>query len=172
MKSYVVNNELRESVKRKEITQTELSNRVFRAKTTVNGYFRGDPAPLEALEEMAHTIDDSLLSQNFSHRVFDMLPPMESDTYQTNPMSLDIIQMMESNERKALKQKAMFAMAKQKGARSQEDTDAIQEYAFNFLDEVLVEMRYIVSILEKVDMSLMSAIKQRMPDWKAKKYVR
>lgn len=172
MKSYVVNNELRESVKRKEMTQTELSNRVFRAKTTVNGYFRGDPAPLEALEEMAHTIDDSLLSQNFSHRVFDMLPPMESDTYQTNPMSLDIIQMMESNERKEHKDRAMYALTKQKSARTQEDIEAIREYAFNFLDEVLIEMRYIVSILEKVDMSLMSAIKERMPDWKAKNYVR
>lgn len=172
MKSHVISQQLKEAIKRKQLTQSELSRETYRAKTTMNGYFRGDPTPLDAMQDIANFMDDSILSQQLTNKVFNGIPAMQSDVYKECPHSLDIIQLIESEERKEQKNKAMFAMAKHKEALSEQDKETIKDYAMDFLDEVFVEIRYIISMFDKLDMSLMSAVKKRIPYWKAKNYLR
>lgn len=172
MSSRVISQELRESADRKGISQVTLSKGTFRAKTTVNGYFRGDPTPVEAIEDIAHYMDDSLFSQDMSHQVFNAIPPMQSDVFRDCPHTLDILQLLETEERKARKNRAMFALAKNKKALNEQDKEDVLDYALNFLDEVFIETRCIISILEKIDMSLMHAVNKRIPHWKAQNYMK
>lgn len=171
MSSKVINQELKEAIQRRGMTQVTLSRGTFRAKTTINGYFRGDPAPVEAMEDMATYLDDSLFSQDMSHKVFNVIPPMRSDVYQQSPHTLDIIHKLETEERKARKNRAMFILTKNSEAITESEKEEILDYALNFLDEVFIETRCIVSILDKVNLSLMTAVQQRVPHWKRQKYM-
>lgn len=171
MSSKVINQELKEAIQRRGMTQVKLSKGTFRAKTTINGYFRGDPAPVEAMEDMATYLDDSLFSQDMSHKVFSVIPPMRSDVYQQSPHTLDIIHKLETEERKSRKNRAMLLLTKNSEALTEQDKEEILDYALNFLDEVFIETRCIVSILEEVNLSLMSAVQQRVPHWKRQKYM-
>lgn len=172
MGSQVIKKELREVTERMGITQTTLSKRTFRAKTTTNGYFRGDPAPVEAMADMASYIDDSLFNQDMAHKVFNVIPSMQSDVYQQHPHALDVIHKLETEERRARKNRAMLILTKNSNMISESEKEEIVDYALNFLDEVFIETRCIVSILDKVNLSLMSAVKQRVPHWKAQNYMR
>lgn len=172
MKSHVVSTQLKQSIERKRLSQTQLAQETHRAKTTVNGYFNGERTPADAMIEIAGVMDDSILSQNFSHVVFESIPAMETDVFIQSPHTLDVIQLIESEERKQYKAQAMFALTKHKETYTSEDKEVIAEYAMNFLDEVFVEIRYIISLLDKIDMSLMTAVKKRIPYWKRKNYLR
>lgn len=172
MKAQFIGNHLKLATERKELTQRELADETHRAKTTINGYFNSEPTPIEAMVDIAGVIDDSILSQQFSHVVFDGIPAMESEVFNQTPHTLDIIQMIESDERKASKNQAMFALTKNKTSLTEDDKAVIADYAMNFLDEVFIEIRYIISLLDQLDMSLMTAVKERIPYWKLKDYLR
>lgn len=81
--------------------------------------------PLDAVKDIADFANDSLFSQKMSYRIFQQLPPMQSDVYQDSPHTLDIIEAYESEERKSRKKKAMMALAKNRNAMSDEDREAI-----------------------------------------------
>ncbi|WP_161877894.1 hypothetical protein [Alkalibacterium sp. MB6] len=171
MSTKVISQQLRAAAERKELKQVTIANGTNRAKTTINGYFRGDSTPLEAMEEIAIYIDDSVLNQHFTHEVFNWIPPMESETYKMDTFTLEIIKNIEQEERESLRARAKLAMTKREELYSEEDKEAILQYALNYLDEVFIEIRYIVSIFDKLDMSMMSAIQKRIPDWRRKKYI-
>ncbi|MCC5894870.1 MAG: hypothetical protein JJU16_05350 [Alkalibacterium sp.] len=172
MSSRVINAELRQAVQRKGINQVKLARGTFRAKTTLNGYFRGEPAPVDAIKDIANYMNDTLFSQEMSHRIFKLLPPMQSDVYQDSPHTLDMIELYESEERRIRKNKAMMALAKNEMSMTDDDREAVVDYALNYLDEVLVETRCIESILTRVNLSIMDAVAQRTPYWKAQNYLR
>ncbi|MCI3027729.1 helix-turn-helix domain-containing protein [Desemzia sp. C1] len=171
-KTSVISRELHVLSQRKHITQVELAKETNRAKTTINGYFRGDPVPFEAMQQIAEVMDDSVFSQQLSYKTFESIPAMESEVFQMDPYSLDIIQGIEQKERDELKIKAMYALTKNKAALTKEDKDAIFDYAMNYLDEVFIEIRYIISLFDKLGMSLMSAVRRRTPHWERKKYLK
>jgi hypothetical protein len=172
MSSEVISNDLRAAAQRKGVTQVRLAKGTMRAKQTVNGYFKDEPTPLDAVRDIAGFINDSTFTQKMSFKFFNLLPPMESDIYQESPHALDMIEAYESEERSIRKKRAMMALAKNRNALSDEDREAIVDYAVNYLDEVFVEMKCIESIFGTLDMSVMDGIKMRTPYWKAQKYMR
>jgi len=171
MSTKVISQQLKAAAERKALKQVAIAKGTNRAKTTINGYFRGESTPLEAMEEIATYIDDSILNQHFTHEVFSWIPPMESETYKMDTFTLEIIKNMEQEVRESLRGRAKLAMTKREDMYSEEDKEAIRQYALNYLDEVFIEIRYIVSVFDKLDMSMMSAIQERIPDWKRKKYI-
>lgn len=172
MSSEVISTDLRAAAERKGVTQVRLARGTMRAKQTVNGYFKDEPTPLDAVRDIAGFINDSTFTQKMTFKFFNLLPPMESDIYQESPHALDMIETYESEERKIRKNKAMMALAKNIDSMTTEDREAITDYAVNYLDEVFVEMKCIESIFGTLDMSVMDGIKMRTPYWKAQKYMR
>lgn len=171
MSSRMISNELKEAANRRGITQVTLAKGTFRAKTTLNGYFRGEPTPVDAMKDIANYMNDSLFSQEMSFRVFNQIPPMQSDVYQDSPHTLDMIELYESEERRIRKNKAMMALAKNPAAMTEDDREAISDYALNYLDEIFIETRCVESIFERINMSIMDGVKIRMSYWKAQKYM-
>lgn len=172
MSSIVIDKGLREAAERKGITQVRLARGTMRAKTTINGYFRGEPTPVDSIQDMTDLINDSTLSQHVAHLLFKMIPPMQSDVYQDSPHALDMIESFESEERQVRKNKAMMALTKNNQSLTEMDKEAIVDYAMNYLDEVFIETRVIGSILERINLSLMDAVTQRTPYWKKQNYLR
>lgn len=172
MSSQVISKELKEVTERRGITQITLSKRTFRAKTTINGYFRGDPAPIEAIEDIANHMDDSIFSQQMSFKTFKQFPPMESDVFQQHPHALDVIQSLETEQREAMKNKTMLILAKNSDALTEGEKEEVLKYVFEFLDELFIEIGSINSILKKLNLSLMSAVQRRVPHWKAQNYMK
>lgn len=172
MKSTVINIHTREALKRKGKLQSQLARETNRAVSTVNGYLNTEPAPIDAMVDIASALDDSILSQEFSYKVFSQFPPMESDVFQNNIHSYAVIQDLEEAEREKYEEAARLALTKRKEHLDKADKDAIWNYAMNYLDEIFVEIRHVISLLNLLDMSLMQAIKKRRPLWISKRYAK
>jgi transcriptional regulator with XRE-family HTH domain len=173
MGSKLIGNILEPALKRNGMSQHALGVRTNKTRQTINGYVKNrDRATLDSMEEIATAMKDSQLAQDFSHLVFEMIPPMDSDVYELNPFTIEILEEKEIQERDSYKPMALEAMAKRKDHLTQKDIDALEDYAFNMLDVVFVQLRHVIEILSKLDMSLMQAVKRRKATWQMKKYIR
>lgn len=171
MKSMVINTQIKSAIQRKGIKQSQLAKETNRANSTINGYANTEPAPIEAMADIAEAMNDSLLSQDFSYMMFNQFPAMNSEVFQENVHTYSIIQDFEESEREKYESAARMALAKRKEHLDKTDKDALWNYAMNYLDEILVEMRLVISILSLLDISLMDAIKQRRPYWVSRRYI-
>lgn len=166
-----IGTQLKQAVKRKGMTQVQLSVRINRSSSAVSAYMKNDPTPIEVIQDIAEVLNDSMLNQNLSNEFFGTLPAMETIIYQDNPHVLEFLQQQEANERKAKKEIALRALSKNDHCLTREDLDNIKSYANEYLDEMLIEMRLVMSILSKTDVSIMQAISNRKSYWKVQGYV-
>lgn len=170
--SKVVGSQLKQAIKRRGMSQVQLSVRINRSPSTVNAYLQNQPTPIEAIQDIAEVLNDSTLNQNLSNEFFGTLPAMDSIVFQDNPHVLEFLQQQEANERKAKKEVALKSLSKNDHCLTREDLDNIKSYANEYLDEMLIEMRLVMSILAKTDLSIMQAISNRTSYWKVQGYVR
>ncbi|WP_423189456.1 helix-turn-helix domain-containing protein [Alkalibacterium sp. f15] len=172
MTSYDISRELQAATIRQNLTQMDIARKTHRTKSTVNGYFNGQHAPIDAVAHIALCLDDSIFSQDMANKVFGTLPAMDSSTYELSVHSIDYIVIVEESERQQKKNQAMIALTKNKDTLTENDRDVILKYALDYLDEVFIETSSIISILDKLNISLRKAVNERTPHWKAKKYLR
>lgn len=172
MNSINASAELKQAAYRQGVTQLNLARKTHRAHTTVSGYFNKENTPIEALTELAAVLNDSTFSNQMAHETFGTLPVMESDIYSESPFALDFLQQKESNERKARKEHTLMILCKVDEALTKEDKDDLMVYVNEYLDEMLIEMKLVLSILTKTNISFMKAISMRKPYWIVKKYLR
>lgn len=164
--------QLKQALKRKGMSQLQLSVRINRSASTVNSYLKDQPTPIEAIQDIANILNDSMLNQNLSNDFFGTLPAMDTTVYQDNPHVLEFIQQQEANERKAKKEVALRALSKNDHCLTREDLDDIKSYANEYLDEMLIEMRLVMSLYSKTDLSIMQAINNRKSYWAMQGYIR
>lgn len=172
MTSYDISRELHAATIRQNLSQAELARKTYRTKSTMNGYFNGSPAPLDAIVHITCALDDSVFSQQMANKIFGTVPALGSDTYELSVHSIDYIVIVEQEERQLKKNKAMLALTKSKETLTEDDRDVILSYALDYLDEVFVETSSIISILDRLNISLRKAVIERTPHWKTKKYIR
>lgn len=172
MEALHVNAELRQSAKRKNMTQLTISRKANKAHTTVSGYFNSEPTPIGALADLASVLDDSSFSNEMAHKTFGTLPVMDSEIYCESPFALDYLQQIESNERKERKNHTLMILCKVDAALTNQDKDELMVYVNEYLDEMLIEMKLILSILAKTNISFMKAISMRKAYWIVKQYIR
>lgn len=166
-----ISSELKQAIKRKNISQVQLSKKINRSPSTVNAYIKNQPAPIEAIQDIAEVLNDSMLNVQLANQFFGTIPAMEATLYQDHPHVLDFLQQVEAEERKAYKQVALKSLSKQDCCLSKEDLNHILNYANEYLDEMLIEMRLVMSILSKADVSVMQAINNRKPYWRTEGYL-
>lgn len=172
MEAIHVNEELRQAAKRNNITQLKLSERANKGHSTVSGYFNSEPSPIGAIADMAAVLDDSIFTHQMAHKTYGTLPVMESETYHETPHALELLQEKEANERKARKNDALMILCKQDRYLTEQDKAELRAYVNEFLDEMLIEMKLVLSILDKVGVSFMQAVKDRTPYWIIQNYLR
>ena len=166
-----ISKELNQAAARKNVTQLSIARQTYRAHTTISGYFNSEDTPLPAMQELASVLDDSIFSHQMSHKTFGTLPAMESEVFQDTPHALDMLSEMEAAERKARKNEALMVLCKQDNYLTDQDKTILSVYANEFLDEMLIETKLVMSILEKTNTSFMQAIADRVPYWIQKNYL-
>ena len=169
--SRTIGSQLKKAIKRKGMSQVQLSVQINRSASTVNAYLQNQPTPIEAIQDISEFLNDSMLNQNLSNEFFGTLPTMDTIVYQDNPHVLDFLQQQEANERKTKKEIALRSLSKNDNCLTREDLDIIKSYANEYLDEMLIETRLVMSMLAKTDLSIMQAITNRKPYWSVKGYV-
>ncbi|WP_035053178.1 helix-turn-helix domain-containing protein [Carnobacterium pleistocenium] len=169
--SRTIGSQLKKAIKRKDMSQVQLSVQINRSASTVNSYLQNQPTPIEAIQDIAEVLNDSMLNQNLSNEFFGTLPAMETIVYQDNPHVLDFLQQQEANERKTKKEVALRSLSKNDHCLTREDLDIIKSYANEYLDEMLLETRLVMSMLAKTDLSIMQAVSNRKSYWKMQGYL-
>ncbi|WP_035052865.1 hypothetical protein [Carnobacterium pleistocenium] len=172
MEALHVNAELRMAAKRQNITQLNLSKKANKGHSTVSGYFNSEPSPIGAIADMAAILDDSTFTHQMANKTYGTLPIMESETYYETPHVLEMLSVKESNERQMRKNEALMILCKQDKCLTAQDKAELRTYVNEFLDEMLIEMKLVISILSKTNVSFMQAIKDRTPYWIVQKYLK
>lgn len=172
MTSINVSTELNQAAARKNVTQLSLSRKTFKAPTTINGYFNKEETPLDAIQDLSNVLQDSTFTHQMAHKTYGTLPVMESETYHETPHVLEMLSVKESNERQTRKNEALMILCKQDEYLTAQDKEALRAYVNEFLDEMLIEMKLILSILSKTGVSFMQAVKDRTPYWIVQKYLK
>ena len=172
MTSINVSAELKQAATRQNVTQLTLSRKTYKAHTTVSGYFNKEETPLDAIQDLSNVLQDSTFTHQMANKTYGTLPVMESETYHETPHALDVLSENEANERKARKKDALMILCKQDRYLTEQDKAELRAYVNEFLDEMLIEMKLVLSILEKTEVSFMRAVRDRTPYWIVQNYLR
>lgn len=142
-------------------------------QSTFSDHVKGKkPVEIGKAVDYAESLNDSMFNLEVARMFFGTISAMTGDRYQNNPLALDIIQQVESNERKAKKDRALEILAVRDLELSDEDREVILDYASEYLDEIMVETTMLVSLLDTAGVTLMGAVSRRMPYWQEKGYMR
>lgn len=165
MSSKVINRSLIkylfESGKKSKVFAKEVN----RSPQSLSDYTGGKPVPIDTAEKMCEVADDSELSLSVAYEFFGLIKSMDGSVYQKNPLALSVLQKKESDERKINAEQIQLILAKETKELTVEDKEALKVHVFEFSDEIIVELSYIVAVLKKVGVSLMWVVKQRMSYW-------
>lgn len=129
---------------------------------------------LEALEIEREVEAVNQLTSSYSNKYLGFLQSMNGELAEVcTTTELDIFQKMESSERKERKQRAELLLVQSKVKRlDQQEISELRDYALEFLDEIVVELAIVFSILKIVKMTIREAVQIKMPEWIKKKYMR
>ncbi|WP_277630362.1 hypothetical protein [Atopococcus tabaci] len=163
---------LTKTAKERNIKQADVARQLNYAKTTVNGYFNGEPAPHDFIESVSVLLDDSEFNQSVAHQLFRTVPAMEAVQYHENPVVLDVIQKQQSDERKQHHHEAIMIMTKKPEYITEKEFEKLEMYADEFLDELLVETKLVIEILRICGKSIMTAVNERQVHWIEQGYIR
>lgn len=172
MTSINISTELKQAAGRQGMTQLSLARKTYKAHTTVSGYFNKEATPLEAITDLADVLQDSTFTNQMASKTYGTLPVMESEVFYETPHTLELLQEKEAAERKAHKDEALMILCKRDDSLTVSDKEALRAYVNEFLDEMLIEMKLIISILNKINVSFMKAIRDRTPYWIIQNYLK
>lgn len=114
------------------------------------------------------------LTSAYSYNYLGFLKSMDGELAEVcTTAELEIFQKMESSERKERKHRAEMIIVQSKIRHlDQQEFNELQDYALEFLDEIIVELAIVFSILKIINLSIQEAIGIKMPEWIRKKYMK
>lgn len=168
-------NELIDLMKREDLKQNEISNNTNIPETTLSGYIKkGYPISTEKALKILKENGDSIFAGQLSYKFLGFLKSMDGKLAEVcTTAELDIFQKMESNERKERKQRAELLIVQNKVRRlDEQEHQELEQYAMEFLDEIVVELAIVFSILDIVNLDIREAVEAKMPEWISKSYMK
>lgn len=163
--SFYIQKNARNALKRQDLSQVGLSEIIGTKKTTLNRYMTDSPTPLESIAQIAAVLDDGIFNQQMANLVFKVMPVMESDIFTQDPHVLEFLANKEEAEREQHQLEALYILSKRKEKMTREDKQALTRFAAEFLDEMLIETKLVLSILDRADMTFSELISQRVHFW-------
>lgn len=169
------------AVKNSELRQKGLAQVSKTPAATVSDHANGrevkfDKAMdyLEAFEKEGEVEATNSLTSSYSYSYLGFLKSMDGQLVEVcSTAELEIFQRMESDERKERKSRAEILLVQSKVRQlDQYEQSELKSYVLEFLDEIIVELAIVFSILKVLRMTIREAIRIKMPEWIAKKYMR
>ena len=172
MRNALLGKPLMKSLERQELSKKYLAFDSGTPQSTVSDHTKGkQPVDVNKAIDYAVSLQDSAFNLEVAYIFFGTISSMTGDKYQRNPLALDILQLKESNERKAKKEKALDILTMNSQEISKEQKNVIFDYASEYLDEIMLETSLLVSLLDICEISITEAVNQRMSYWKQKGYM-
>lgn len=143
--------------------------------STFNGYTKGSQeVPINKAAEINNAVGDDLFASQVGNKYLGTLKALDGKIAEIlTPTELDFLQEEETKQREERRQQAKLLLIKSKlEPLNNEDKDDLEKYVMEFLDEIVVELSIVFSILKILGMNVGTAFKKRMPHWVAKKYMK
>lgn len=175
MTKELIKTELDDLLVRKNLTQREIAYESGIPFSTFNGYTKGAQAvTVQKATQIAENAGDDLFCSQMANVYFGTIKALDGKVTEVlTPTELDFLQDLETQEREERRNQAKSLIIKAKlEPLSLEDRKDLQEYVMQFLDEIVVELSIVFSILSILNMSVKQAFAERLPHWIAKKYMR
>jgi len=173
-KTAVISQELETALLTKDIRKNELGYMTNTPKTTISGHVSGGNLKAEKAIEYSDAINDDLLKSQISYQYVGFIKAMDGKISEVlTPTELEVMQESEAKERKQHREQAKDLLLKHRvEALTQEDKAHLEMYVMEFLDEIVIEISLVFSILKIIGMSITEAMHLRMPHWITKKIMK
>lgn len=167
--------ELHALEKRNEYSQKEISIDAELPFSTYNGYSTGSQdVPIAKAAKINKAKGDSWFSHEIAHQYFGTIKALDGKVGDIlTPTELDYLEEVETSEREERRDQTKKLLIKSKlEPLNDNDRDDLEKYVMEFLDEVIVELSIIFSILKILGMTVTAAFTKRLPHWIEKKYMK
>lgn len=175
MNKAILNTELQGLLARNDLQQKELSINANISNSSLNGYVnQKHPVPINKAVDIAKANGDDIFISQLSYEYLGFIKSMDGVLSEVCSVAeLDILQVRESNERKELKTYTLDLTIKAKRQELTKDELAIvKRYALELLDEIVVELSVVLTLLKLTKTTLRNAIASRMPEWISNGYMK
>ncbi|EGP5171798.1 TPA: hypothetical protein ACF5NP_000797 [Enterococcus faecium] len=123
------------------------------------------PVTLENAQVLTDHFRDSSFTMQVIHEFFGLFKSIDSDVYRRDPSSLDKLQTIESDERKQKKQYVEKILLKNVEYLTVDDRQQIISYAYEYLDEIMVEVTLISTLCEILGIDIRKLSEERLSYW-------
>ncbi|MDK4359256.1 hypothetical protein ACK4DU_12590 [Enterococcus faecium] len=147
----------KEIAKQVNVSQQSLSDWTTSHKTK--------PVTLENAQVLTDHFRDSNFTMQVIHEFFGLFKSIDSDVYRRDPSSLDKLQIIESDERKQKKQYVEKILLKNVEYLTVDDRQQIISYAYEYLDEIMVEVTLISTLCEILGIDIRKLSEERLSYW-------
>jgi len=170
-----IKNELDSLMVRKNLSQKEIASLSGIPFSTFNGYTKGSQeCPISKAAEINNAVGDDWFASDTGNKYLGTLKALDGKVSEVlTPTELDYLEDIETREREERRDQTKKLLIKSKlEPLNEEDRYDLEKYVMEFLDEIVVELSIVFSILKILGMSVNEAFKKRMPHWVAKKYMK
>ena len=124
--------------------------------------------------QVNRTAGDDLFASQMANKYFGTIKALDGRVSEVlTPTELDFLQVQETEEREERRRQAKKLIIKSKlEPLTKEDREDLEDYVMQFLDEIVVELSIVFSILQILKTSITEAFNRRMPHWIKKKYMK
>lgn len=166
--------ELETSLQRNGMKQKELASLTKTPNATVSDHVQGGGVRIEKAADYSDALNDDIVKGQFSYKTYGFLKSMDGLVAEVlTPTELDFLQDQETEEREERRRQAKKLIIKSKlEPLTVEDREDLEDYVMQFLDEIVVELSIVFSILKILGMTITEAFNKRMTHWIKKKYMK
>lgn len=160
---------------RRNLSQKEVAKESNIPFSTLNGYTKGtQEVPVNKAIDINNAVGDDVFASGISNKYLGTLKALDGKVSEVlTPTELDFLQDQETIQREERRERAKALLIKSKlEPLNDKDKEDLERYVMEFLDEIVVELSIVFSILKILGMSISEAFKKRMPHWVSKKYMK
>ena len=160
---------------RRNLSQKEVASLSKIPFSTFNGYTKGtQEVPVNKAVDINNAVGDDVFASSIGNKYLGTLKALDGKVSEVlTPTELDYLEDVETREREERRDQTKKLLIKSKlEPLNEEDRQDLEKYVMEFLDEIIVELSIVFSILKILGMTVNEAFKKRMPHWIAKKYMK
>lgn len=171
----IIDESLTEVINKNGETKKEIARNINVSQQSMSDWTSKNgakPVTLENAQVLSDYFRDSDFTLQIIHEFFGLFKSIDSNVYRRDPSSLDKLQMIESDERMQKKKDVEKILLKQVNYLTNDDRQQIISYAFEFLDEIMVDVTLISALCEILGIDIRKLSEERLSYWVQQGYMK
>lgn len=173
--SVIIDESLTDVINKNGETKKEIARNINVSQQSMSDWTSKNgakPVTLENAQVLSDYFRDSDFTLQIIHEFFGLFKSIDSNVYRRDPSSLDKLQMIESDERLQKKKDVEKILLKQVNYLTNDDRQQIISYAFEFLDEIMVDVTLISALCEILGIDIRKLSEERLSYWVQQGYMK